>query len=168
MVFQHLVRPCARKNIKSLDLYKYFVYNHFTMTNAFAFPCQKVLKKHSDDKEIALILKDIDNAKQGVMTFSKEVKKYMLRFIHERYDNNEEVKALIDILQKWSKYESFHYLEIFQLQDECYFWYDFLHAYGAWKVIGKTCGFANEDEALRVLVRLVKLDETVFKEYPEL
>ena len=54
------------------------------MTNAFAFPCQKILKKHSDDEEIALILKDIENAKQGVMTFSKEVKKYMLQFIHAR------------------------------------------------------------------------------------
>ena len=27
------------------------------MTNAFAFPCQKILKKHSDDEEIALIIK---------------------------------------------------------------------------------------------------------------
>lgn len=54
------------------------------MTNAFAFPCQKVLKKHSDDPEIAAIIKDIENAKQGVMTFSKEVKKYMLQFIHAR------------------------------------------------------------------------------------
>lgn len=138
------------------------------MTNAFAFPCQKILKKHSDNEEIALILKDIENAKQGVMTFSKEVKKYMLQFIHARYDDNEEVNALIDVLKHWSKYESFSFLEIFQLQDECYFWYDFLHAYGAWKVIGMTYGFQNEDEALGVLIRLVKLDESVFKAYPEL
>ncbi len=138
------------------------------MTNVFAFPCQKALKKHSSDPEIALIMKDIANAQQGVMTFSKEVKKYMLQFIHARYDNNEEVNALIDILKQWSKYESFSYLEIFQLQDECYFWYDFLHAYGAWKVIGKTYGFSSEEEALQILVRLVKLDESVFKLYPEL
>ncbi len=138
------------------------------MTNVFAFPCQKALKKHSDDPEIALIMKDIANAQQGVMTFSKEVKKYMLQFIHARYDNNEEVNALIDILKQWSKYESFSFLEIFQLQDECYFWYDFLHAYGAWKVIGKTYGFSSEEEALQILVRLVKLDESVFKLYPEL
>lgn len=95
------------------------------MTNAFAFPCQKILKKHSDDEEIALILKDIENAKQGVMTFSKEVKKYMLQFIHARYDDNQEVMSLIEVLRKWSKYETFNFLEIFQLQDECYFWYDF-------------------------------------------
>lgn len=67
------------------------------MTNAFAFPCQKILKKHSDDEEIALILKDIENAKQGVMTFSKEVKKYMLQFIHARYDDNQEVMSLIEV-----------------------------------------------------------------------
>ena len=138
------------------------------MTNAFAYPCQKSLKKHSDDEEIALILKDIGNAQQGVMTFSKEVKKYMLQFIHARYDDNQEVNALIDVLKNWSKYESFSYLEIFKLQDECYFWYDFLHAYGAWKVIGKTYGFQDENDALNVLIRLVKLDESVFKQYPEL
>lgn len=138
------------------------------MTNAFAYPCQKILKKHSDDEEIALILKDIGNAQQGVMTFSKEVKKYMLQFIHARYDDNQEVNALIDVLKNWSKYESFSYLEIFKLQDECYFWYDFLHAYGAWKVIGKTYGFQDENNALNVLIRLVKLDESVFKQYPEL
>ena len=143
-------------------------YNQFTMTNAFAFPCQKALNKHKDDPEIAAIIKDIDNAKQGVMTFSKEVKKYMLQFIHARYDDNEEVNALIDILKQWSKYESFSQFEIFQLQDECYFWYDFLHAYGAWKLIGKTYGFQDEDTALTILIRLVKLDETVFKLYPEL
>ena len=138
------------------------------MTNAFAYPCQKILKKHSDDEEIALILKDIGNAQQGVMTFSKEVKKYMLQFIHARYDDNQEVNALIDVLKNWIKYESFSYLEIFKLQDECYFWYDFLHAYGAWKVIGKTYGFQDENDALNVLIRLVKLDESVFKQYPEL
>lgn len=138
------------------------------MTNAFAYPCQKILKKHSDDEEIALILKDIGNAQQGVMTFSKEVKKYMLQFIHARYEDNQEVNALIDVLKNWSKYESFSYLEIFKLQDECYFWYDFLHAYGAWKVIGKTYGFQDENDALNVLIRLVKLDESVFKQYPEL
>ncbi len=138
------------------------------MTNVFAYSCDKMLQKHSDVEGIAQILKDIDHAKQGVMTFSKEVKRFMLRFIHERYDNNEEVKALIDILRKWSKYESFTDYEIFQLQDECYFWYDFLHAYGAWKIIGQKHGFANEDEALRILVRLAKLDESVFKLYPEL
>ena len=138
------------------------------MTNAFAYPCQKILKKHSDEEEIALILKDIGNAQQGVMTFSKEVKKYMLQFIHARYDDNQEVNALIDVLKNWSKYESFSYLEIFKLQDECYFWYDFLHAYGAWKVIGKTYGFQDENNALNVLIRLVKLDESVFKQYPEL
>lgn len=138
------------------------------MTNTFAYTCQKVLKKHSDDPEIAQISKDIENAKQGVMTFSKEVKKYMLRFIHDRYDNNEEVNALIAVLKQWSKYESFNFLEIFKLQDECYFWYDFLHAYGAYKVIQKVYGFADEEEALQVLVRLVKLDESVFKEYPEI
>lgn len=81
----------------------------------------KILKKHSDDEEIALILKDIENAKQGVMTFSKEVKKYMLQFIHARYDDNQEVMSLIEVLRKWSKYETFNFLEIFQLQDECYF-----------------------------------------------
>ena len=138
------------------------------MTNAFAYPCQKILKKHSDDEEIALILKDIGNAQQGVMTFSKEVKKYMLQFIHARYDDNQEVNALIDVLKNWSKYESFSYLEIYKLHDECYFWYDFLHAYGAWKVIGKTYGFQDENDALNVLIRLVKLDESVFKQYPEL
>ena len=138
------------------------------MTNAFAYPCQKILKKHSDDEEIALILKDIGNAQQGVMTFSKEVKKYMLQFIHARYDDNQEVNALIDVLKNWSKYESFSYLEIFKLQDECYFWYDFLHAYGAWKVIGKTYGFQDENDSLNVLILLVKLDEIVFKQYPEL
>ena len=138
------------------------------MTNTFAYNCEKLFKKYGEDKEIALIRKDIENAKQGVMSFSKEVKKYMLKFIHERYDNNEEVRALIEVLKKWSKYESFNYLEIFQLQDECYFWYDFLHAYGVWKIIGKQCGFADSDAALAVLVRLVKMDDSVFQEYSEL
>ncbi len=138
------------------------------MTNAFAYPCQKALNKHKDDEEIALILKDISNAQQGVMTFSKEVKKYMLQFIHARYDDNEEVNALIDILKQWSAYESFNQFEIFKLQDECYFWYDFLHAYGAWKLIGKKYGFESEEHALRTLVRLARLDETIFREYPEL
>ena len=152
----------------SIDLCTHMRYNLCIMTNAFAFPCQKALLKHKDDPEIAAIIKDIDNAKQGVMTFSKEVKKYMLQFIHARYDDNEEVNALINVLKQWSKYESFSQFEIFQLQDECYFWYDFLHAYGAWKLIGKIYGFQDEDEALTILVRLVKLDETVFKNYPEL
>ncbi len=138
------------------------------MTNTFAYSSEKVLKGNADDPEIALILKDIENAKQGVMTFSKEVKKYMLQFIHQRYDDNEEVVALIDILKQWSRFQSFNSLEIFQLQDECYFWYDFLHAYGVWKVIGKKHGFADEEQALKTLVRLVKLDESVFKEYPSL
>lgn len=138
------------------------------MTNTFAYSSEKVLKSHADDPEIALILKDIENAKQGVMTFSKEVKKYMLQFIHQRYDNNEEVSALIDVLKNWSKYQSFNSLEIFKLQDECYFWYDFLHAYGVWKVIGDKYGYKDMDEALTLLIRLVKLEDAVFKEYPEL
>ena len=138
------------------------------MTNTFAYLSGKVLKNHSDDSEIALIIKDIDNAKQGVMTFSKEVKKYMLQFIHQRYDGNEEVNALIDVLKQWSRFQSFNSLEIFRLQDECYFWYDFLHAYGVWKIIGMKYGFADADSSLATLVRLVRLDESVFKEYPEL
>ncbi len=138
------------------------------MTNTFAYLSGKVLKNNSDDSEIALIIKDIDNAKQGVMTFSKEVKKYMLQFIHQRYDGNEEVNALIDVLKQWSRFQSFNSLEIFRLQDECYFWYDFLHAYGVWKIIGMKYGFADADSSLATLVRLVRLDESVFKEYPEL
>ncbi|MEG1663005.1 MAG: hypothetical protein RR338_03375, partial [Clostridia bacterium] len=93
------------------------------MTNKFAFPCQKVLARYTNDSDIMPIVKDIANAKQGVMTFSKEVKKYMLAFIHARYDEDDEVNGLIDILKKWSSYQSFNHLEIFQLQDECYFWY---------------------------------------------
>ena len=138
------------------------------MTNSFAYLSQKVLKNNADKAEIALIIKDIENAKQGVMTFSKEVKKYMLQFIHQRYDSNEEVCALIDVLKNWSRFQSFNKLEIFQLQDECYFWYDFLHAYGVWKIIGEKCGFKDPEEALTVLVRLVKLEDAVFKEYPQL
>jgi len=135
------------------------------MTNSFAYLSEKALKNNCDNPEIALIVKDIENAKQGVMTFSKEVKKYMLQFIHKRYDSNEEVSALIDVLKKWSKYQSFNNLEIFQLQDECYFWYDFLHAYGVWKIIGEKYGFKDTDEALSVLIRLVRLEDAVFKEY---
>lgn len=138
------------------------------MTNAFAYLSEKALKANGDNAEIALIIKDIDNARQGVMTFSKEVKRYMLQFIHERYDGNEEVSALIEILKKWSRFESFNKLEIFQMQDECYFWYDFLHAYGVWKLIGEKYGFADEEDALVKLVRLVRLDENIFKEYPKL
>lgn len=138
------------------------------MTNAFAFRCQKVLAKYTEDPVIAPIIKDIANAKQGVMTFSKEVKKYMLNFIHNNYDDNEEVKSLIAILKQWSKYESFSYLEIFQLQDESYFWYDFLNSYAVWKIIQKTYGFLDAEEGLRVLVRLVKNDTDVFKEYTEI
>lgn len=138
------------------------------MTNTFAYLCEKVFKKHKSDPEIALILKDIENAKQGVFSFSKEVKKYMLQFIHNRYDNNEEVNALIDILKQWSKYESFAQFEIFQLQDECYFWYDFLHAYAIWKIIGQVYEFEDVEDSLKVLVRLVKQDETIFKEYTEI
>jgi len=137
------------------------------MTNIFAYNAQKMIERHNTDEEIKLICKDIDNAKQGVMTFSKEVKKYMLQFIHTRYDNNEEVKAIIDVLKNWSKYESYAQFEMFKLQDECYFWYDFLNAYAVWKMIGKFHGFEDENQALTVLVRLAKLDETVFKEFPE-
>ncbi len=135
------------------------------MTNSFVFKSEKLLKANSDNPEIALILKDIENAKQGVMTFSKEVKKYMLSFIHKRYDDNKEVASLIEYLKKWSRFQSFNNLEIFQLQDECYFWYDFLHAYGVWLVIGEKHGFESEEEALRVLIRLVKLEDAVFAEY---
>ena len=138
------------------------------MTHTFAYLSEKALKNNTDMPEIPLILKDIENAKQGVMTFSKEVKKYMLQFIHERYDGNEEVCALIDVLKNWSKYQSFNKLEIFQLQDECYFWYDFLHAYGVWKIIGEKFGFEDTDKALITLIRLVKLEDAVFKEYPAL
>lgn len=138
------------------------------MTNAFAFPCQKVLSRYTEDKDIAPIIKDIANAKQGVMTFSKEVKKYMLAFIHARYDDNEEVKGLVEVLKNWSKYESFSFFEIFKLQDESYFWYDFLNCYAIWKIIQKTYGFSTSEEGLLVLVRLCKSDVEVFKEYKEI
>ncbi len=138
------------------------------METKFSYPCQKVINKYSSDPDIAPIVKDIENAKQGVMTFSKEVKKYMLSFIHAKYDNDEEVKGLIDILKNSGRYESFNYLEIFKLQDESYFWYDFLNCYAVWKIIGKTYGFSTEDEAIEVLVRLCKQDVQIFKEYSEL
>lgn len=138
------------------------------MTTAFSYPCQKVLKKHEKDPDIAPIIKDIANAQQGVVTFSKDVKKYMLKFIHERYDNNEEVNTLIEILKRSSKYESFNFLEIFQLQDESYFWYDFLNCYALWKIIGKTYGFIDSEDAIRVLVRLMRNDMAIFTEYEEI
>ena len=138
------------------------------MTTAFSFPCQKVLQKYAKDPDSAPIMKDIANAQQGVVTFSKDVKKYMLKFIHERYDNNEEVNTLIEILKHSGKYESFNFLEIFQLQDEAYFWYDFLNCYALWKIIGKTYGFMDSDDAIRVLVRLVRNDMTIFNDYAEL
>lgn len=135
------------------------------MTNAFAYPCQKVLKKYGVDSEIAPIIKDIENAKQGVTTFSKEVKKYMLSFIHAHYDDNEEVKELIGVLKNSGRYQSFSELEIFRLQDECYFWYDFLSAYGVWKIIGKTIGYDSAEHALNTLVRLIRLDEKTFTDF---
>lgn len=138
------------------------------MTNAFAFPCQKVLQKYAEDPAIAPIIKDIANAKQGVVSFSKEVKKYMLSFIHAKYDNDEEVKGLIEVLKNSGKYESFNYLEIFKLQDESFFWYDFLSCYAVWKIIEKTYGFPSQEEAMLLLVRLCKNDVNVFKEYDEL
>lgn len=138
------------------------------MTTAFSYPCQKVLQKFSGDDDIAPIFKDIANAKQGVVTFSKEVKKYMLSFIHAKYDKDEEVKELIDILKNSGRYESFNYLEIFKLQDESYFWYDFLNCYAIWKIIQKTYGFSSKDESMIVLIRLCKNDVNIFKEYSEL
>ncbi len=138
------------------------------MTNAFAYPCQKVLKKYSEEAEIAAIIKDIENAKQGVVTFSKEVKKYMLSFIHARYDDNAEVNGLIDVLRQWTKYQNFNQLEIFQLQDECYFWYDFLSGYAIWKIIQKKFGFETSEKSFELLIRLVKNDPEIFNEYKEL
>ncbi len=135
------------------------------MQNSFAYPCQKILKRFKDDPDIAPIIQDIDNAYKGVVTFSKEVKKYMLTFIHNRYDDNEEVMALIDMLKKWSKYESFNWLEIFQLQDESYFWYDFLNAYCLWKIYEKHKGFEDNNQSLELLMRLIKNDTTVFAEF---
>ncbi len=152
----------------AIDLGADLFYNYLTMTTAFSFPCQKVVKKYSSDPDIAPIVKDIANAQQGVVSFSKEVKKYMLGFIHAKYDNDEEVKWLIDILKNSNRYESFNYLEIFKLQDESYFWYDFLNCYAVWKIIGKTYGYSTEDEAIEVLVRLCKNDVEIFKEYSEL
>lgn len=138
------------------------------MTSAFSYPCQKVLSKYAADPDIAPIIKDIANAKQGVVTFSKEVKKYMLGFIYARYDNNTEVKELIDILKNSNSYQSFNQIEMFKLQDECYFWYDFLTCYAIWKIIQKTYGFSDFEDSLRILVRLCRSDVEVFKEYKEL
>lgn len=114
------------------------------------------------------IMKDIANAQQGVVTFSKDVKKYMLKFIHERYDNNEEVNELINILKNSGKYESYHYLEIFQLQDESYFWYDFLNCYALWKIIDKVYGYGDREASIQLLVRLIRNDVEIFNEYPKL
>ena len=138
------------------------------MTTAFSFRCQKVLKKYAKDPDMVLIMKDIANAQQGVVTFSKDVKKYMLKFIHERYDNNEEVNELINILKNSGKYESFHYLEIFQLQDESFFWYDFLNCYALWKIIGKVYGYGSQDDSIVLLVRLMKNDVEIFNQYPDI
>jgi len=146
----------------------FLFYNRYIMTTAFSFRCQKVLKKYGKDPDIAPIMKDIANAQQGVVTFSKDVKKYMLKFIHERYDNNEEVNTLIDILKNSGKYESFHYLEIFQLQDESFFWYDFLNCYALWKIIDKVYGYGDREESIKLLVRLIKNEVEIFNEYPEL
>lgn len=135
------------------------------MTNAFGYRCQKILPKYEKDEEIAPILKDIANAKQGVLTFSKEVKKYMLQFIHQRYDDNAEVQDLIKILQASNRYESYAEFEIFKLQDESYFWFDFLNCYALWKIILKTYGKMEEEESLKLLVRLIRFDLKVFDEY---
>lgn len=91
----------------------------------------------------------------------------MLQFIHARYDDNQEVMSLIEVLRKWSKYETFNFLEIFQLQDECYFGTIFACVRRV-ESYRKTYGFKDEEEALTILIRLVKLDESVFKAYPEL
>ena len=138
------------------------------MTNTFAYNCEKLFKKYDGDDELALIRKDIEDAKQGVMTFSEEDKKRVLKLIHERYDDDEDVKLLIAALREWSERESEEERELFMLQDECCFWYDFLHAYGAWKLIGKHCEFGDSDEALQVLVRLQQFDDSVFSEYSAL
>ncbi|MCQ2602454.1 MAG: hypothetical protein MJ193_00860 [Clostridia bacterium] len=138
------------------------------MTSAFTFRLQKILKKYENDPDFKLIMKDIANAFQGVTSFSKDVKKYMLKFIHDRYDNDEEVSWLINTLKNSGQYESFNYLEIFQLQDESYFWYEFLNCYCLWKIIGKVYGFENQETALYQLVRICKNDLEIFKEYPEL
>ena len=138
------------------------------MTTAFSFRCQKVLKKFEKDPDMIPIMKDIANAQQGVVTFSKDVKKYMLKFIHERYDNNEEVNTLINILKNSGKYETFNYLEIFQLQDESFFWYDFLNCYALWKIIGKVYGYGSQDDSIVLLVRLMKNDVEIFNQYPDI
>ena len=109
--------------------------------------------------------KDIANAQQGCFTFSKDVKKYMLKFIYQKYNETHEVWQLIDILKKSSAYESFSDLEIFKLGDECYFWYDFLNSYALWKIIEKTYGWESEEEKLTVLVRIFREDLTIFEEY---
>lgn len=138
------------------------------MTNAYSYRCQKILPRYESDPDIAPILKDIANAKQGVLTFSKEVKKYMLQFIHEKYDNDAEVQDLIKILRASNRYTSYAEFEIFKLQDESYFWYDFLTCYAIWKIIQKKYGTLPEDEALELLVRIVRFDLEVFKQYPEI
>ena len=135
------------------------------MNNKFANPLQKVLKKYVNDSDIAPILKDIANAQQGCFTFSKDVKKYMLKFIYQKYNETHEVWQLIDILKRSSSYESFSDLEIFKLGDECYFWYDFLNSYALWKIIEKTYGWADEEEKLTTLVRIFREDLTIFTEY---
>jgi hypothetical protein len=138
------------------------------MTNAFAFRCQKILPKYDKDPEIAPIIKDIANAHQGVVTFSKEVKKYMLQFIHAHYDNDAEVQELIKILQASNRYQSYAEFEIFKLQDESYFWYDFLNCYAIWKIILKKYGKMEYEDSLKLLVRLIRFDTKVFEEYPEI
>ena len=135
------------------------------MNNKFTNPLQKVLKRYVNDPDIAPILKDIANAQQGCFTFSKDVKKYMLKFIYQKYNETHEVWQLIDILKRSSSYEYFSDLEIFKLGDECYFWYDFLNSYALWKIIEKTYGWADEEEKLTTLVRIFREDLTIFTEY---
>ena len=135
------------------------------MNNKFANPLQKILKKYVNDPDIAPILKDIANAQQGCFTFSKDVKKYMLKFIYQKYNETHEVWQLIDILKKSSAYESFSELEIFKLGDEFYFWYDFLNSYALWKIIEKTYGWESEEEKLTTLVRIFREDLSIFTEY---
>ena len=135
------------------------------MNNKFANPLQKVLKKYVNDPDIAPILKDIANAQQGCFTVSKDVKKYMLKFIYQKYNESHEVWQLIDILKKSTAYESFSELEIFKLGDECYFWYDFLNSYALWKIIEKTYGWESEEEKLTTLVRIFREDLSIFTEY---
>ncbi|MDD4839664.1 MAG: hypothetical protein PHE93_03200 [Clostridia bacterium] len=120
---------------------------------------------YENDSEIAPIIKDIANAKQGVLTFSKEVKKYMLQFIHEHYDENPEVQELIQILRSSNRYESYAEFEIFKLQDESFFWYDFLNCYALWKIIQKKYGKMEQEDAIKLLVRLIRFDIKVFDEY---